>query len=485
MGNRDNWIVDSIPDWFNSDDTYRDRWKSQERDKREHSSLIKANPFALDLHLSYSQGFVQGPIIQRTGEGSPIMDDPEKPASHTDDPERQRLGTNYILDSKHQEHLEDLFLLFAANYVLFAALPGRKQDPALESANDDGPWAFVDRKVQESDSNLDSEPLIRNLETASIDVGTVPVEATKLISSAKEFLEANRGRFRRPDLPFFPTFPKDYKTVQERCYKLIADLYKKADYPGFIANFVVHSKEQAFREMVERAVTKYLYLFLFSRMSAWSHEEQAKDKIAAYGARPSNGEEIVFMQGCGDLTMNLWNVAFVSGDSCYRKEGWDLLHAPGEPLNDREYTCLIKWKCGREDEELREIASGRRVVYPYQIAPLRFMAPWLNKRESPNRHVFLGKFPIGHLIEFAVYGKQICGARTRLSSCSSVCEKDCVQSSLSSATYATYTACRTSIRPSTLIRMKPRVLALVTIARGQGICSTCGRSMICGSAREG
>ena len=58
------------------------------------SSLIVANPLKLDLHLSPSEGLERGPIIQRTGEGPPIMEDPQRPGSYTADPEWQRIGTN-------------------------------------------------------------------------------------------------------------------------------------------------------------------------------------------------------------------------------------------------------------------------------------------------------------------------------------------------------------------------------------------------------
>src|ERR1035437_2280516 len=79
------------------------------------------------------------------------------------------------------------------------------------------------------------------------------------------------------------------------------------------------------RGMVEFSVRKYSSMFILSR-TAWSHEERAR--------HTGKGSKVVFMQGCGDLTMNLWNVAFVSGDSCYNNYGWDLLHSPDEPLND-------------------------------------------------------------------------------------------------------------------------------------------------------
>ena len=148
----ENWIAELRRDWFKYG--YPDRWELQEADNREHSGFIKANPKMIDLHLSYSEGFEVGPIIQRSGDWSPVMNDPTKPGSFTADPEGQRIGTNYILDSKRQEHSEDLFLLFAANYVLFANLPHRKGDPTLDSKDDDQPWKFVLRTLEESHPSL-------------------------------------------------------------------------------------------------------------------------------------------------------------------------------------------------------------------------------------------------------------------------------------------------------------------------------------------
>ncbi|HEY4933483.1 MAG TPA: toll/interleukin-1 receptor domain-containing protein [Terriglobales bacterium] len=413
------WITESVSDWFKKE--YKDRSESQDEDKRERSNLIRANPKVLDLHLSYSQGFELGPIIQRTGDGPPIMDDPEKPGSYTADPERQRIGTNYVIDTMHQEHSEDLFLLFAANYVLFAALPNRQTDPALEGAHDAQPWEFVIRKIKEFNNELECSAVKRALGPANFHVANL-VMVSSLVPEFQQFLNGNPKWFRKPNLPFFPTYGDEYEAIQTRCARLIDTLYKKADYSDFVEKYAVHKNEEAFRIKVKSGVEKYLELFLLSR-SAWSHQEQARKKLQrtgasngqenqqeseiAHGLAPTHEDEIVFMQGCGDLTMNLWNVAFVSDKSCYRTEGWDLLHSPDEPLNDREYTCLIKWNCKRDDIDLRKVAQTQRVVYPYQISRLRFMAPWLDRRESPKRHVFLGDLPIGHLIEFAVYGKQI------------------------------------------------------------------------------
>ena len=395
-------------------------------EKRERSSLIEVDPNTFDLHLSYSEGFEQGPIIQRTGEGSPFMEDPEEPGSYTTDPDRQRVGTNYILDASQQEHSEWLFLAFAGNYVLFSKLPKRFGDETLSSKSCPQPVDFIEQQFDDFNPKLDKRDLLSALERQPVGVSTLQNDAVKMIAPWEAFLRTNEiaGVFRRTEFPFFPGHEHETAKIADRCFHIIDGLYAK-EYPRPTGDdagpqedstartsFDQHSKQQAFRIKVESLVTKYLRLFLLSR-SAFSHEELAEKKLRQSAKSGAETREIVFMQGCGDLTMNMWNVAFVSGDSCYHPTGWDLLRAPDEPINDRKYTCLIKWKKGTRDA-LAKIAQDYRVVYPYQVASLQFKAPWTGRRENPERHVFLwdGKHsaPIGHLIEFAVYGKHIyCG----------------------------------------------------------------------------
>ena len=124
------------------------------------------------------------------------------------------------------------------------------------------------------------------------------------------------------------------------------------------------------------------------------------------------------MQGCGDLTMNGWNVAFLAWPSYPKEAEWTLLHPPDEPLHDRTYTCLIKWARGRDSRQLKEIAKlGIRIVHPYQIASVQFHGPAPTQQgKQPDRHVLFHGHPIGHLIEFAVCGRRVCrsGKVTRL-----------------------------------------------------------------------
>lgn len=71
-------------------------------------------------------------------------------------------------------------------------------------------------------------------------------------------------------------------------------------------------------------------------------------RLAAHDAEFDNvypQHQIIGQQGCGDLSMNLWHVAFLNspltqdGDSA-------LIFLHGEPLSTRTYSCLVKWKPG-------------------------------------------------------------------------------------------------------------------------------------------
>jgi hypothetical protein len=380
------WIKEQTTDWFPR--SFHDRASSDEK-----SSLIIADPERLDLHLSYSKGLEKGPIIQRNGDSPPIMEDPERPGSYTTDPERQRIGTYYILDERQQSDTERLFFVFVGSYILYSCLP-----------DINSPQEKVENFFRNNFPKLDITGLdgfLHHQYLEAINAGKFSLTTVESIGIFKPFLQQNAAHFKR-DLPFFNNYPADFKNLSEYAANALHDAYKK--YPEFITNFHEHRNEKSFRYLTEMNVEKFLKLFIMSR-NARSHEQCAREKTET-----NKLGDIVLMQGCGDLTMNLWNVAFVSGLSYqgdkYDKRDWDLLHPPDEPLNDRKYSCLIKWVCDKDDKDLQEIAKKHRIVYPYQIAKLQFKAPSLEDGVT-NRHVFLGEEPIGHLIEFAVYGQHV------------------------------------------------------------------------------
>ncbi len=101
---------------------------SNRKTSREQSNLVIIDkPELLDLHLSYSAGLENGPIIQRRGDSSPFMEDPEEPGSYTTDPELQRIGAYYITEEKKKIHIRDIYYRFAANYIIHGQLVGGEQ----------------------------------------------------------------------------------------------------------------------------------------------------------------------------------------------------------------------------------------------------------------------------------------------------------------------------------------------------------------------
>ncbi len=63
------------------------------------------------------------------------------------------------------------------------------------------------------------------------------------------------------------------------------------------------------------------------------------------------------LQGCGDLTMNAWNVAYVNNEIGNR----ELVHLMNEDFTTRTYTCLVKWKSklnGRQTPTIEEMRFG-------------------------------------------------------------------------------------------------------------------------------
>lgn len=104
-----------------------------------------------------------------------------------------------------------------------------------------------------------------------------------------------------------------------------------------------------------------------------------------YRAYP--GYEIVAIQGIGDLTMNLWNVAYIN--SAFTKEP-KFLHLFDERINDRTYSCLVKWKSGK-----------------LQISDLRFNRYLFNECKDDPKVVTINGEPVADKIEFAVYGQRM------------------------------------------------------------------------------
>lgn len=348
---------------------------SNRRDSSELSNVVVADPFRLDLHLSYSEGLENGPVILRSGDSPPIMEDPEELGSYTTDPDLQRIGTYYILDSQKPDHLRTIYYLFAGSYIINGSLLGPEKARAQ-----------AHRLAQNYRHDLSElpEPLEFHTATFSFDI-------VKLAQTVRKTLSDHLA-----------SPPSDLENAEQAI--LIMDSVFKKYFPHYLSAFQTLKSDRVYREAIDFNTRKYLRL-LFKQSDVPSHDQAIRQREPG---------DIVLMQGCGDLTMNEWNVAFVSGAS-HPKNRWCLLCSPGEPLNDREYSCLIKWSC--RPDELEDLSRHHRIVYPYQVAKLRFKTPspaLSSGHDKPDRHVFLQEQPIGHLIEFAVYGRQLCRNRERV-----------------------------------------------------------------------
>jgi len=107
------------------------------------------------------------------------------------------------------------------------------------------------------------------------------------------------------------------------------------------------------------------------------------------------GYEIIGQQGCGDLTMNEWNVAFINNDLGEDRPTLISLHE--EQLRYRTYSCLVKWKAsesGRGQVTIEDLRFNRKEMTqdPNNFVRVRFGNEWL---------------PRGDLIEFAVSNQQV------------------------------------------------------------------------------
>ncbi len=107
-----------------------------------------------------------------------------------------------------------------------------------------------------------------------------------------------------------------------------------------------------------------------------SHQKWFNEKYQEY--------TIIGEQGCGDLTMNSWHVAYTK--SSLTSDEPKFIHLREEPLESRSYSCLVKWKEGTSVE----------------IKDIRF-----HPFRSDKYRVMLDSKPIADQIEFAVYGKPI------------------------------------------------------------------------------
>jgi hypothetical protein len=104
--------------------------------------------------------------------------------------------------------------------------------------------------------------------------------------------------------------------------------------------------------------------------------------------------EIVGMQGCGDLTMNAWNVAYASGALTPDNKP-TIVALRNEEVHRRRYAVLVKWKReGRQRPRvsIEEVRFSKNADDPNNMVWVHFRDVWLPRASS---------------IEFAVSNQQV------------------------------------------------------------------------------
>jgi hypothetical protein len=119
----------------------------------------------------------------------------------------------------------------------------------------------------------------------------------------------------------------------------------------------------------------------------WSHARVFRERMAEYA--------LLGMQGCGDLTMNDWKVAYISGTMSEDRRP-NVIALPSERIDLRRYTALLKWKKpGRRPHlSIQEVRFSRRtdVDNPDNLLWVRHDETW---------------HACGNDVEFAVASQQV------------------------------------------------------------------------------
>ncbi len=106
--------------------------------------------------------------------------------------------------------------------------------------------------------------------------------------------------------------------------------------------------------------------------------------------------KIIGQQGCGDLTMNLWNVAYVNNALGKNSPEFVYWHEEEKHMPYRTYSCLVKWK------------PTQAGVNRFTIEDVRFSP---NPGDDSNKMVWVHYrdqwLPRGKAVDFAVSSQQV------------------------------------------------------------------------------
>jgi len=319
-----------------------------------------------DIYVSFSSGREHGPIIDRVGNGSPRMPAVDENAigdSYTTDPQLQRLGCWFISSEHKTKNL--------CSALLYLGLYWKKIEPK-ERENFRKTWLPSSGKVADKLSNLSSsiDNFWDSFELLDVKVKGEDIEACEkrtFIDQAGRILELITG-----------SKPTRAPTRKEACTRLIP-----SEQP-FIGDL-----DRLTETELTRRVAKWLTILLWSADSK-VHTEELLLPCGHYQG----------YQGCGDLSMNFWNVGLIKVEGKDGDEPEHFIYPFDEPVEQRTYTCLVKWK---------ELPAEANVKDRIEIRGLKFNR--YAGAGDPGRALLImpGQSPkaIANKLEFAIYGQQV------------------------------------------------------------------------------
>ncbi len=349
-----------------------------------------------DIYLSYNHGSENGPGIERTGRGSPCMQylaAARIPGETTTDPDGLRLRTWLIHDGLW---LEDLRRVWERLW------------PWVGAKNEPEPASFIQPWLQSLGTKLaNRQPLGVGAGVPYRWAELIKAEQDRRLADVAESLTQLHALAADPALGAPPDLVKvlglwrrlnqaendrNGADMRETLWNLLNAAATLTSDPAelktieLLRAYLVDHGDASLREPGNTLPRS-------DRGLLPAHDTNFVHSYAATGTGPA--KEVVGQQGCGDLTMNLWNVAFVNSELLARRNEPKLIFLHKEPLDTRTYDCLVKWKPGSGHAprvEIREMRFWANATTVNEMASVFQGGEWIHS---------------GDRIEFAVSNQQV------------------------------------------------------------------------------
>lgn len=324
------------------------------------------NPNSVDdIVLSFSKGRENGPIIERIGNDSPRMNAIDG-SGYTTDPELQRLGSYFITSSAKEKNITGILLHIIFFWNQLHKLSQERSWGSYFSG------AYAEYLLQFFVSKKKMLNVFRLLDVQYLEPKKLLyVEIENLLLAKDEILASIKTKHKK-ELEKMLT-PEALKL--EKKVKLAASGQKTI----FSDN----------HELLQAEIEKWIKLFNLN-METHVHLSSFEEKYP--------NKKVKAFQGCGDLSMNLWNVAVLrnyEGDL-------DFVFPYDEPVEQRTYPCLVKWTSSSISEQKFVSEKGNNWRIEIRQIEINRYSKEVNLVLKDNK-----KLKVTDKIEFAVYGQQL------------------------------------------------------------------------------